>query len=201
MVQTKIIRPTASIICVTTLYSLFLSDINNCFSQKIWNASLWSKLHKTILVFRKIMFWVLACWGERLIKTKTQYNTSLILFEWNEKETKKSYTPNSLQLKDILRCGADDPCRPQNSQTQGQLVWYSHNTSLFVFAWPAAEHRLCPPLGAATTEMDVKAFISLMHHNNEDSTLCAEQSNWPSISPREEVNKHMMFSNPKALLK
>ncbi len=119
--------------------------------------------------------------------------------KWETQETR--YTPNSLQLKDILRCGADDPCRPQNSQTQGQLVWYRHNTSLFVFAWPAAEHRLCPPLGAATTEMDVKAFTSLMHHNNEDSTLCAEQSNWPSISPGGEVNKHMMSSNPKALLK
>lgn len=72
--------------------------------------------------------------------------------EWN---TVKSYTPNCLQSRDFLRCGADDLCRPQNSQTQSQLLWHAHNTSLFVFAWPAAEHRLCPPLRAATTEMDV----------------------------------------------
>ncbi len=58
-----------------------------------------------------------------------------------------------------------------------------------------------PLLGAATTEMDAKARISLMHHNNEHSTLCAELSNWPSISQGEEVNKHMMASNPKTLLK
>lgn len=130
--------------------------------------------------------------------TKKQNNTTAILLEWN---AVRSYTPNSLQLKDILRCGADDLGRPQNSQTQSQLVWYSHNTSLFVFAWPAAEHRLCPPLGAATTEMDAKAFISLMHHNNEHSTMCAQLSNCSSISQWEEVNKHMMASKPKALLK
>lgn len=51
-------------------------------------------------------------------------------------------------------------------------------------------------LGAATTVMDVKAFISLVHHNNEHSTLCTELSNWPPISQGEEVNKHMMTSNP-----
>lgn len=154
--------------------------------------------YKQYLFAGKKSFWgVLVLWGEWLI-TKRQNNTSVILFEWN---AVKSYTPNSLLLKDILRCGADDLCRPQNSQTQSQLVRYSHNTSLFVFSWPAAEHRLCPPLGAATTEMDVKACMSLMHHNNEHSTQCAELSNWPSISQGEEVNKHMMASSPKTLLK
>lgn len=100
--------------------------------------------------------------------------------EWN---AARHYASNSLQIKDILRCGADDLCRPQSSQTQSQLVWYSHNTSLFVFAWAAAECRQCPTLGAATTEMDVKTCMSLMNHNHE---CMREACNWPSISHEEE---------------
>lgn len=66
-----------------------------------------------------------------------------------------------LQMQmDILRCGADNLYRPQNSQTQSQFVWYSHNT-----------RRLCFPLGAATREMDAEALRSLMHHNKEQSIV------------------------------
>lgn len=98
---------------------------------------------------------------------------------------KRDRPANRLQLTDCLRCGADDLCRPRNSKrkkeknpqknnikTQSQLVRHSHNTSLFVFDWPAVQHRLCVPLGAATTEMDVDAFMSLMRSNNEHSTTC-----------------------------
>ena len=58
----------------------------------------------------------------------------------------------------------------------------------------SSEHSSAAPLGAATTEKDVKACISLMHHNNE-------HSNCPTGLQLAGELTNMRASNPKTLLK